>query len=98
MRRRRFLGVLGGIAAALPLGVRAEQATRVPTIGFLGPATPSVMNEWVAAFVQRLSELHWVVGNTVTIEYRWARGRDDRLDEFADEFVRVKGHAVLTEG
>jgi putative ABC transport system substrate-binding protein len=56
------------------------------------------MNEWVAAFVQRLSELHWVVGNTVTIEYRWAQGRDDRLDEFAEEFVRLKVDAVVTAG
>lgn len=98
MRRRRFLGVLWGIASALPFGVRAQQAARVPTIGFLGPATPSVMNEWVAAFVQRLSELHWVVGNTVTIEYRWAQGRDDRLAEFAEEFVRLKVDAVVTAG
>ena len=67
--RREFIAALGG-AAAWPLVARAEQAARLPTIGFLGPGTPSVMNEWVAAFVQRLSELHWVVGNTVAIEYR----------------------------
>jgi putative tryptophan/tyrosine transport system substrate-binding protein len=71
---------------------------RVPTIGFLGPATPSLMNEWVTAFVQRLSELHWVVGNTVAIEYRWAEGRNDRLTEFADEFVRLKVDAFVTAG
>jgi ABC-type uncharacterized transport system substrate-binding protein len=89
MRRRQFLGVLGGMAATLPFAVRAQPAARVPTIGFLGPVT---------AFVQRLSELHWVVGNTVAIEYRWAEGRNDRLTEFADEFVRLKVDAFVTAG
>jgi len=56
------------------------------------------MNEWVTAFVQRLSELHWVEGNTVAIEYRWAEGRNDRLTEFADEFVRLKVDAFVTAG
>lgn len=98
MRRRQFLGVLGGMASTLPFAVRAQPAARVPTIGFRGPATPSVMNEWVTAFVQRLSELHWVVGNTVAIEYRWAEGRNDRLTELADEFVRLKVDAFVTAG
>jgi len=88
--------VFWGDGGNLPFAVRAQPEARVPTIGFLGPATPSVMNEWVTAFVQRLSELHWVVGNTVAIEYRWAEGRNDRLTEFADEFVRLKVDAFVT--
>jgi putative ABC transport system substrate-binding protein len=56
------------------------------------------MNDWVAAFVQRLSELRWVVGNTIAIEYRLAEGRNDRFTELADELVRLKVDAIVTAG
>ena len=96
MQRREFITLVGGAAALLAL--RAQTATRIPTIGFLGPGTRSAMNEWVAAFVQRLSELRWVVGNTVAIEYRWAEARNDRFAELAAEFVRLKVDAIVTAG
>jgi hypothetical protein len=95
MRRREFITLLGG-TAAWPIATRAEQPARLSTIGFLGLFTP--MNEWVAAFVQRLSELRWVVGNTVTIEYRSAEGRNDRLAEFAAEFVRATANHARWPG
>jgi hypothetical protein len=57
----------------------------LPTIGFLGAATPLSWTQWTAAFVQRLRELGWVDGRTVTIEYRWAEGRSDRYTEIAVE-------------
>jgi putative ABC transport system substrate-binding protein len=98
MKRREFITLVGGAAAAWPIVTRAQQPARLPTIGFLGPGTPTGMNEWVAAFVQRLSELHRVVGNTVAIEYRWSEGRNDRLTEFADEFVQLKVDAIVTSG
>jgi putative tryptophan/tyrosine transport system substrate-binding protein len=47
------------------------------------------MNRWVTAFVQRLRELGWIEGRTVTIEYRWAEGRYEHLTEIAAEFVRL---------
>jgi len=69
--RRELLVALGGAAAAWPLAARAQQSGRLRTIGFLGPNTHSAASEWVAAFVQRLRELGWTEGRTITIEYRW---------------------------
>ena len=71
MRRREFITLLGGAAVAWPLAARAQQAGKLPTIGFLGANMPTVLN---APFVQRLRELGWIEGRTVTIEYRWAEG------------------------
>ena len=79
MRRREFLTLLGGAAAAWPLAASAQQSgAKLPTIGLLGANTPSAESQWVAAFVQRLRELGWVEGRTVAIEYRWAEGRNER--------------------
>ena len=75
---------------------RAQQAGKPPTIGFLGAATPSVANPWVAAFVGRLRELGWIEGRNLTIEYRWAEGSGDRAAEFAAEFVRLKVDVIVT--
>jgi len=96
--RREFIALLGGAAAAWPLAARAQQPAKVPTIGFLGAATPSAWREWVAAFVQRLRELGWIEGQTIAIEYRWAEGRDERYIEIAREFVRLKVDVIVTSG
>jgi putative ABC transport system substrate-binding protein len=98
MQRREFITLVGGAAAAWPIATRAEQPARLPTIGFLGSATPSAAAEGATPFVQRLSELRWVVGSTVAIEYRWAEGRNDRLAKFAAEFVRLEVDAIVTSG
>src|SRR5262249_12239856 len=95
MRRREFIALLGA-AAARPLGARAQQPGKLPTIGFLGSTTPAAQSQLTAAFVQRLRELGWIEGRTVTIEYRWAEGRSERLAEFAAEFVRLKVDVILT--
>jgi putative ABC transport system substrate-binding protein len=95
--RREFVTLLGG-AAAWPLAVRAQQSAKLPTIGFLGPLTPSAQSEWTAAFVQRLRELGWIEGRTVSIEYRWGEGRTDHLAEIAAEFVRRKVDVIITAG
>ena len=95
MRRREFIVLLGG-AAAWPLAAHAQQTAKLPTIGFLGPNTPSLDSRRVAAFAQRLSELGWIEGRTVAIEYRWAEGRTERLAEFAAEFVRLKVDVIVT--
>jgi len=97
MRRREFITLLGG-AAAWPLVARAQQAARLPTIGFLGAATASAWEPWTAAFVRRLRELGWIEGHNLTIEYRWAEGRSERFDEIATEFVRLKVDVVVTGG
>ena len=93
--RRDFIRLVGG-AAAWPLAARAQQVGKLPTIGFLGTSTPSTMNLWVAAFVQRLHELGWVEGRNLAIEYRWAEGRGERFAEIAAEFVRLKVDVIVT--
>jgi putative tryptophan/tyrosine transport system substrate-binding protein len=98
VRRREFITLLGGAAAAWPLATRAQQAGKLPTIGVLGAATPSVWAPWVAVFVQRLRERGWIEGRTIAIEYRWAEGRTERAAEIAAEFVRLKVDVMLTSG
>src|SRR5713101_244974 len=98
MKRREFVTLLGGAAAAWPLAARAQQAGKLPTVGFLGTGTPSAWSHWVAAFAQRLRELGWIEGRTVAIEYRWAEGRSERFAEIAAEFVRLKVDVIVTVG
>src|SRR5262245_38962492 len=89
IERRKFLATLGG-AVAWPLAARAQQAGKVPIIGFLGATSPTIHSQWAAAFVQRLRELGWIEARNIAIEYRWAEGRTDRAAEIASEFVRLK--------
>jgi len=98
MRRREFITLLGGAAVAWPLGARAQQPTKLPTIGFLGAATPSAQGKWVTALVQRLRELGWIEGRTIAIEYRWGEGRNQSFAEVAAEFVRLKVDVIVTSG
>ena len=97
-RRRQFITLLGGAAAAWPLVAGAQQAGKLPTIGFLGATTPATWSLFVAAFVQRLRELGWSEGRTIAIEYRWAEGRGERFAEIAAEFVRLKVDVIVTAG
>jgi putative tryptophan/tyrosine transport system substrate-binding protein len=96
VKRREFITLLGGAAAAWPFAARAQQATKLPTIGFLVAGTPSSHGQWVAAFVRRLHELGWIEGRTIAIEYRWAEGRTERFAEIAAEFVRRKVDVIVT--
>ena len=98
MRRRDFITLLGGAAAAWPFAARAQQAGRLPVIGFLGAATASAWEPWTAAFVQGLRELGWNEGRNIAIEYHWAEGRSERFEEIAKEFVRLKVDVVVTGG
>jgi putative ABC transport system substrate-binding protein len=99
IRRRKFLAtLLGGTAAAWPLAARAQQPAKLPTVGYLGSATPATQGRWAAAFVQRLRELGWIEGRTIAVEYRWAEGRDERAAEIAAEFVRRKVDVIVTSG
>jgi len=98
MRRRGFICLIGAAATVWPLAVRAQQLVKQRTIGFLGSSTPSAMSQWVAAFVQRLRDLGWIEGGTVTIEYRWAEGRSSRAAEIAAEFVQLKVDVIVTYG
>src|SRR5712691_8351424 len=97
LRRREFITLLGG-AAGWPLAARAQQAGKLPTIGFLGANTASIDSHRTAAFVQRLRELGWIEGRTIAIEARWAEGRNERSAEIAAEFVRLKVDVIVTYG
>jgi putative ABC transport system substrate-binding protein len=96
IRRREFITLLGSAGAAWPIAARAQQPSKLPTIGFLGAATASAWHPWTAVFVQRLGELGWIEGRTVAIEYRWAEGRPERYAEIAAQFVRRKVDVVVT--
>jgi putative ABC transport system substrate-binding protein len=96
VKRRQFIRLLGGAAAAWPLAARAQQPAKLPTIGFLGTNTASAQREWTDAFVQRLRGLGWVEGRNVAIEYRWAEGRTERLADIIAELVRLKVDVIFT--
>lgn len=98
MRRRQFIAGAGSIVASWPLALRAQQAGKLPTIGYLGPNVESVDRPRIAAFAQRLGELGWVEGRSVIIERRAADGLVGRAEEIAFEFVRLKVDVILTSG
>jgi len=98
MRRRDFIALLGGAAAAWPLAARAQQPGKLSIIGFLGSGTPATQGALVAAFVRRLRELDWIEGRTIGIEYRWGGGREERFAEAAAEFVRIKVGVIVSSG
>ena len=95
MRRREFIAGLAG-AASWPFAGRAQPAQRLPIVGFLSTTTPLATGSWITALEQRLSELGWIKGRTIAIEYRWAEGHPDRYPEFAAEFVRLKVDVIVT--
>jgi putative ABC transport system substrate-binding protein len=96
-RRREFITLLVGAAAAWPLAARAQQAGKLPTIGFLGPDA-SAWGPYVPSFVRRLRELGWIEDRTIAIEYRWAEARPERYAEIAAEFVQLKVDIIVTTG
>src|SRR5215208_5125457 len=98
MRRRQFLAIIGGVGAARPFFLRAQQATKLPSVGFLGAGTPSGWSRWTAAFLVRLHELGWVEGRTMSIEYRWAEGHSERYAEITAEFVRLNVDVIVSVG
>ena len=97
MRRREFITVICG-AATWPLAARAQQAAKIPIIGFLGVGSPSTQFSWFAAFNHRLREVGWIDGRTVAIVPRWAEGRNERLAEIAAEFVALTVNVIVTGG
>jgi putative tryptophan/tyrosine transport system substrate-binding protein len=97
VKPREFLIYVIRVALSKPLLARAQQATKLPTIGFLA-ADASAFSPWTAAFVARLRELGWIEGSSIAIEYRWSQGQTERYAEIAAEFVRLKVDVIVTIG
>jgi ABC-type uncharacterized transport system substrate-binding protein len=97
MRRREFLGVVGG-AAAWPLAARAQRSGRIYRIGILLPNTPAIVarNPRIQAFLNGLRELGWIEGQNVTLEWRYGEGQSSRLTALASELVDIKVDVIVT--
>ena len=94
MQRREFITLLGGTAVAWPLAAHAQQPGKVYRIGFLWDS-PDAFVDALEAFRQGLHELGYVEGQTITIEYRWAEGKPERMRELAEELVRLKVDVIV---
>jgi len=86
MRRRDFIGLLGGAAAAWPIASGAQQSA-VPAIGYLSGRSPDYSSQGISAFLKGLNEAGYVDGRNVSIEFRWAEGRADRLSALVADLV-----------
>jgi len=97
MRRRDFINLIGGTAAAWPLAAQAQHAA-VPVIGVLSILSPDDSHPLMTAFRQGLRESGYIDGQNVAIEYRWAEGRPERLPALAADLVNRPVDVILTSG
>jgi putative ABC transport system substrate-binding protein len=95
VKRREFITLLGGTAAAWPLAARAQQ---MPVIGFLDLRSPEALTDRLRGFRQGLRETGYVEGDNVTVVYRWAENKMDRVPEMATELVRRQVAVMLVGG
>ena len=95
IRRRQVIALLGGAAAGWPLATRAQQP--MPVIGFLGSQSADTVADYLRAFRQGLKDAGYLEGETISVEYRWAEGRVDRLPDLVADLARRR-IAVLVSG
>src|SRR5262245_27510999 len=97
MRRRAFITFLGGAAAAWPLAARAQQPA-MPVVGFLSASSLSAQLPILEAWRKGLSEMGFVEGQNLAVEYRFAQDQYDRLPELAADLVRRRASVIATTG
>jgi putative ABC transport system substrate-binding protein len=97
MRRRDFITLLGGAAAAWPISARAQQPA-MPVVGYLGRGSQEADGSIVADFRKGLSETGYFEGQNVAIEYRWANTENERVPDLATDLVRRKVNVIVTTG
>jgi putative tryptophan/tyrosine transport system substrate-binding protein len=98
VRRREFITLIGGAAAAWPLAVRAQQPMRIAKIGHIESGWPSSSPNLLAAFRQGLRQLGYVEGQNLFIERRYAEGREERLPQLAEELVQFGVDVIFAIG
>jgi putative ABC transport system substrate-binding protein len=96
MRRREFLGALGGLTAAWPLAARGQQP--MPVIGVLGSASAAAYGERLTLIRQALADAGLAEGRNIAMEYRWAEGQLDRLPVLAAELAGRKVNVIIATG
>src|SRR5262245_19079981 len=97
VRRRQFISLLGGAAAALPFAARAQQRA-FPVIGLLSSRSPDIDTPLISVIRQALNEKGLVEGQNVALDYRWAEGQYDRLAGLAADLVRREVAVIITIG
>jgi putative tryptophan/tyrosine transport system substrate-binding protein len=90
--------VLAALLLALSFPVQAQQAGKIPRIGFLDSSTASSMAGMLESFRQELSKAGWIEGKNIAIEYRFAEQKNERLPELAADLVRLKVDLIVTSG
>jgi putative tryptophan/tyrosine transport system substrate-binding protein len=98
MRRREFISLVGGTAAAWPLAVRAQQGMRKLGVLMIVADNEPDSKRRIAAFQERLRDLGWHDGRNIHIEYRWAAGRPDLIHQYAQELVALAPDVILANG
>src|SRR5450631_3894735 len=97
MKRRECTALLGG-AVSWPLMVRAQQAGKVSTIGFITAGSSGQGTPALPAFLEALRKVGWIEGKNVTIEYRYAQNHSDQLQDMAAELVRLNVDVIVAAG